>query len=684
MPEKLLLGFCVHAHQPVGNFDSVFKQGYEECYKPLIEILKDYPQIRMTLHYTGPLLEWFEAEAPDFFPLVKHLVDRSQVELMGGGFFEPIMPVIPEDDAREQLRLMNEFLFEKFGIRPQGMWCAERIWDPSMPKKIAGDHAPEYTLLDDSHFLSAGLERHEVHGYFVTEREGHSMNVFPIDMKLRYLIPFKEPREVIAYLLQLREEGVEVVTYGDDGEKFGMWPGTYEWVILKGWLRRFFDELLAHRDVIEMVPLIDARERHAPRGLIYLPTATYQEMMEWSLFSAQGRNYEDLVKKSKEEETWEKNRAFLRGGMWDNFLAKYPESNLMHKKMLVVSSLIREYGVEAEALPFLLKAQCNCAYWHGLFGGIYIASLRHAIYENLLKAEEILNRKRFQERACDVQISDYDRDGRDEVLISGRVLNCFITPHNSASVFALEHVPSHYSFSNTLMRHPEIYHRKIEEPGTDVGEAIPHRAHDVIEVKTLSPEARRELLIYDAYPKNSCMTHVLESPLHLDVLLKENRINGAASTLMPFELVHTSVTGAGVELRFHGSQGRLSLEKTYHYDAAGSITLSHMFEEDPGGWIVLEWNLMALYRQRPWVDSRQMEQDRGYFQARLVEVEDGPSGVRLAIESPAEWDVCIVPIECLSQSEEGFEKTFQGWSIYFIRPGTTPIPDIRLDVRTSS
>ncbi|MGC9324501.1 MAG: alpha-amylase/4-alpha-glucanotransferase domain-containing protein [Desulfomonilia bacterium] len=681
MPEKLLLGFCVHSHQPVGNFDTVFRQGYQECYRPLLEILRDYPQIRMTLHYTGPLLEWFDQNTADFFPLLKELVDRSQVELMGGGFYEPIMPVIPEDDAKEQIRLMNQYLFAKFGLRPRGLWCAERIWDPSLPIKLVSDHGGEYTLLDDSHFLSAGLSSEDVQGYFITEREGRALKVFPIDMRLRYLIPFKEPDVVIDYLLQLKARGVHLVTYGDDGEKFGMWPGTHEWVIQKGWLRRFFDALLDSGDQIEMVPLSHAIVRCPPEGLIYLPTATYQEMMEWSLFARQGRYYEDLVKKSKATNTWEKDRAFLRGGIWDNFLAKYPESNLMHKKMLKVSSLIREYSVEEEALPFVLQAQCNCAYWHGLFGGIYIAALRHAVYENLLKAEEIVNQKRFQLKDCEVEILDYDRDGRDEVLISGKVFNCFISPHTNASVFALEHVPTHYNFSNTLMRHPEIYHRKIEHPDIEERTDIPKKAHAVLDIEHLTEEQRRELLVYDTYQKHSFMTHVVESLPHMDILLKENRINGSPATVMPFELVEKTVSDTSVELDFRGSRGSLVIHKTYRYDSQGSITLSHAVPEQTEGWIVLEWNIMSLYGQRPWVDACEMEEDHGFYQARSVEIEDGPSGVHLVLESPADWDVCIVPIECLSQSEEGFEKTFQGWSIYFIAKCTDDIPDVTVLVK---
>lgn len=207
MSEKIKLAFCVHSHQPVGNYASVFEQGTRECYLPFLRILKQYPEMRMTLHYTGPLLEWFEGHAPEFFDTLSLLVERSQVELMGGGFYEPIMPVIPERDALAQIGYSTTYLEERFGVRPRGVWCTERIWDPSLPRKIRAGETVEYTLLDDSHFLSAGLCPEDVHGYYITEREGYPLKVFPIDMNLRYLIPFKEPGEIIEYLLRLRSRG---------------------------------------------------------------------------------------------------------------------------------------------------------------------------------------------------------------------------------------------------------------------------------------------------------------------------------------------------------------------------------------------------------------------------------------------------------------------------------------------
>ena len=158
-------------------------------------------------------------------------------------------------------------------------------------------------------------------------------------------------------------------------------------------------------------------------------------------------------------------RAFLRGGIWDSFFAKYPESNLMHKKAMKVSSLVRTLGPDEEALRRLLMAQTNCPYWHGLFGGIYISSLRHAVYANLLEAESLIDGERFSDQAWRVELTDHNLDGTDEILapargstVRGRYYRSRDRRHGLDSPCGAR--SRLYSYSNILMRRRRIYHRR--------------------------------------------------------------------------------------------------------------------------------------------------------------------------------------------------------------------------------
>ena len=65
MAPRISLALAIHNHQPVGNFGWVFAEVYEQAYLPMVEALERHPGVRLSLHYTGPLLEWLAAERPD-------------------------------------------------------------------------------------------------------------------------------------------------------------------------------------------------------------------------------------------------------------------------------------------------------------------------------------------------------------------------------------------------------------------------------------------------------------------------------------------------------------------------------------------------------------------------------------------------------------------------------------------
>ena len=236
MSDRLTLLLAVHNHQPVGNFVSVFERAFRDCYLPFFRLLERHPRIKLSVHFSGPLWEAMKATEQSAFELISGLAGRGQIELLGGGFYEPILAVIPEADRQGQIRMMGDFLEESFGRRPRGLWLTERVWEPHLAKTLAAAGI-EYTLLDEEHFRYAGAEN--IHCVYVTEDEGRPLRLFPIDKKLRYLVPFRPVEETAAYLEEIRRQG-GLAILGDDGEKFGMWPGTKAWVYDEGWLERFF------------------------------------------------------------------------------------------------------------------------------------------------------------------------------------------------------------------------------------------------------------------------------------------------------------------------------------------------------------------------------------------------------------------------------------------------------------
>ena len=114
---KFELVLIIHAHQPVGNFDDVFERSYQQAYLPFVEVLQRHPAIRLGLHYSGPLLEWIERAHPEYFERLRGLVEKKQVEMLGGGFYEPILAVIPPQDCHEQITRLADYVERHFGAQ---------------------------------------------------------------------------------------------------------------------------------------------------------------------------------------------------------------------------------------------------------------------------------------------------------------------------------------------------------------------------------------------------------------------------------------------------------------------------------------------------------------------------------------------------------------------------------------
>ena len=175
------------------------------------------------------------------------MVNRGQLEIVSGGFFEPILSVIPYQDQQAQITMLTSKIEQLFGTHATGMWLAERVWEQPLASSLH-EAGIRYVLLDDTHFLHAGLEESDLNGYYLTEDRGKTLAVFPISKSLRYTIPFQNVDETIRVLRDASSESeTNIVTFADDGEKFGVWPRTFEHVYGKrgkgGWLEELFRKL---------------------------------------------------------------------------------------------------------------------------------------------------------------------------------------------------------------------------------------------------------------------------------------------------------------------------------------------------------------------------------------------------------------------------------------------------------
>ncbi len=693
--KKVKFVFGIHNHQPVGNFDFVFEDAYQKSYLPFLQILERHPKIRIALHFTGILLDWLEAHHPELLDLVKKMTARGQLEMMSGAYYEPIISVIPERDRQGQINKLTQRVNELFGYRAGGMWLAERIWEPTLPTTLQ-QAGMRYTVIDDTHFKYAGLTDEELDGYYLTEDLGNTVHLFPIAKMLRYTIPFQEPQATIDFLREnATEDGRNVMVFADDGEKFGVWPDTYQHVYENGWLERFFSVLEENLDWIEMVHFDEALKMVPPKGKIYLPTASYAEMMHWSLFSKTFHWYEEFEHIVQEQGLEEKYGLFVRGGFWRNFMSKYPEVNNMHKKMLRVSNKLwslpeKQRKKVAKAIDAVWAAQCNCPYWHGVFGGVYLSHIRFAIYQHLIRAENILHETVPQKYPL-LEISDFDVDGRDEVLTENAVHNAYFKPDKGAVLFEYDFKAAEKNLLDTMTRREEGYHNKLKS-ATVVGQNNAsqnddHAAsiHDLVLAKEAGLE---EYLNYDWYERNSFVDHFLGQDVTPEMFAKAKFSEEGDFVDQPYELTrHTSgAKGARLHFKREGNIWRktgplpLSVNKTFDISAdeaqiRANYKLSNFSGEAVDLIFAVEFNfgLQAGHADDRFYYEEQGRLNNAYLDSagilsgrRFIGLKDEYMKMDIQLKANQTADIWRMPVETISLSEGGFERVYQNSVVLFV------------------
>jgi 4-alpha-glucanotransferase len=504
--------FGIHNHQPLGNFDHVLEEAVERAYRPFLRTLHRFPDVRALVHTSGLLLEWWEAHAPDVLDLLAELAGRGQVEPLTGGFTEPILPLLPDHDKVGQIRALTERVTKRLGVRPRGMWLAERVWEPHLARPLA-EAGVEYILVDDHHFAMAGLDPDELSGYYLTEEQGATVAVFPISQRLRYQIPFGPVEQVFA-LLRERAAAGGALAMVDDGEKFGIWPHTYHSVYEEGWLEAFFAGL-PRQPGVKLATASEYLDRHPPTGRVYLPTTSYREMTEWALTPEAAAEL-DRTRRAVEGLAGPAAARLLRGGFWRNFLVRYPEVNDIYRKMLRVSHRVAA-GLAARptdpgllaARDLLWRGQCNDAYWHGVFGGVYLPHLRRAVRGALLAAEARLDAAEPGAPSIVHESGDLDGDGAGEVGIRSERLSLLVRPAAGGTVTELAYRPLAFDLADVLTRRREVSHLRIAEAEEASGTgAVMRTIHDTWTVKEAGLS---RLLGYDAR-RRSCLEDYLLDP----------------------------------------------------------------------------------------------------------------------------------------------------------------------------
>ncbi|MCX7148934.1 MAG: DUF1926 domain-containing protein [Rhodocyclales bacterium] len=646
---SITLLFGVHAHQPVGNFPAVIDDAHVRSYGMFLRVMERYPEFRFSVHFSGWLLDVLFERFPDDMARLTAMTRRGQVEWFGSGDCEPVLAAIPHRDRVTQIATLSDKIERRFGKRPAGAWLTERVWESSVVPALA-ETGIRYVAVDDYHFLCAGEDGARLDSFYTTEEDGRCLDLFPISEAARYRLPFSPAAEAVAWLEDLARQGHRASIYFDDIEKFGIWPETYEWVFEKGWLTQFVEGVLAS-PLIRTDTFADYHAREKTRGIVYLPTTSYIEMNEWTLPAPRAAAYHALIDAEKAAGRFEAHKPFLRGGIWRNFMSRYPEANWMHKRMLDASqrlAMLPPEQYDAAMQEHLHRAQANDAYWHGLFGGLYLPHLRRAVWNNLLALEAALS---AVAPAPTCEQLDLDHDGRLEIALRNSELQAFVRDDGDAALVEFSSLALAHNFGDTLRAYAEAYHAKIDQTKKTLaeqqtGEGIAS-AHDRVAFL-------HAILPADAAPDIRPRGIFLESVVPA---------GNAGGTLQALDSYHAG-DQAGVWIAT-GEGWRI--EKTYRLEGD---TLSVVFRAESDGLpFLIETELNLALPSCDGYGGRYVLADGsipGGFGEKLdldrmqrITLDDSELHGALQIEARQPVRLKARPHRTVSQSEAGFEKIMQ-------------------------
>ncbi|MDR0643952.1 MAG: DUF1926 domain-containing protein [Treponema sp.] len=422
MVEKVSFILGSHNHLPPGiDFDE-YERTYRKKLKPFISALYKFPRIQATLHYSGILLHWLERAHPEFFMLIEEMASRKQVEMLGGGFYEPMMPLIPLADKLGQIEFLTTYLRKQFGKRPQGCRLPALAWEQSLVVPLYNS-GMLYTFLDEDQFLLAGLSGESP---CVTEDQGKTIMVFPVARNLNSLFAQKRAGTVLADLLSQKIPDKEKVICAFPDVLFAEETESPDFTY-----QFFFEDLACFESSVDFTApsKIYRNFKHPPKA--YFP----------------GSLSFDALSKDTSAPRYEPPRQFL---------IKYSEANGIYSKMLFTGLLINQLKGDKSrkrtAKEEIWKAQVYDAFCPSVSGGVYHHAVRKAAYKALLEAEKISREK--ENFTPSLLAFDFDLDGKEEFLFQEEHVNCYIR-HQGASVFELDYLPKTFNYLDTFTVSPD-------------------------------------------------------------------------------------------------------------------------------------------------------------------------------------------------------------------------------------
>ncbi|MDR2701387.1 MAG: alpha-amylase [Spirochaetaceae bacterium] len=422
MTGKISLILGSRAHLSASAADDQFEELYRNKLKPFITTLNRHPKIPAVLYYSGALFHRLEQKKPELFLLIKELAARKQLEILGGGFYEPLMPLLPHADKIGQIEMFTTYIRQNFGRKPQGCFLAHSGWEQSLVGVLT-TCGMAYTFLTEEQFTAAGAEH--CYSPVYTEDQGKLLAVFPVFSSLAEM----GSRGAFSVLKDNHEDkalsgGSKLVTVFPDFPRENA----------EERLESFFEDL--DKTISQKTKDELSLELTTP-GRVYRTSASLSRLY----FFASG------------DSSCSHPRSLLASQM---------QANDLYATIYFVHNLINQFRGDKSrkraAREELWKAQEADALCGGYSDdrnsgghnnrrndGDSMAAQKHA-YRAVLTAERIIREKDFIPSLLSF---DLNLDGAAEYLFQDKNTNCYVSSRGAA-VFEFDYLPKGWSYLNAF------------------------------------------------------------------------------------------------------------------------------------------------------------------------------------------------------------------------------------------
>ena len=262
---------------------------YQTVYKPLARFLYSHPDFKFSFSFTGPQLLYYKKKRNEFLTIIKELVDRNQVEILGGGFYAPVLPLLFPVDRNTQIDMLSTEIRQTVGKRPRGITLFGDIWDSSLVNNLQ-TCGIEYTLLDSCSIP----ENKRNFLYNIMHDLGKAVEIFP------YYNEFIPPADMTCDVFTKNIlKAIEKTEKQDDyyqinPDKIVILSMNYQTVselVGAKWFEQFDSYLKENLDSRIKTGTIDEyRKNQSIKVPAYIPTAMNRTLDNWCGYLVRDRN----------------------------------------------------------------------------------------------------------------------------------------------------------------------------------------------------------------------------------------------------------------------------------------------------------------------------------------------------------------------------------------------------------